>query len=107
MSAMRSTPRLLEAKPLDGYAVYLRFDDGTEADVSLGHLARPGGAFEPLQDPEFFRCLRIYSHGQTIYWPRDPAMPEGEEYEDVASVQADIAPETLYAQAQATSTTGS
>jgi hypothetical protein len=24
-------------------------------------------------------------------------MPEGEEYEDIASVQADIAPETLYA----------
>jgi hypothetical protein len=32
---MRSTPRLAEAKPLDGYVVYVRFEDGTTADVDL------------------------------------------------------------------------
>lgn len=97
---MRGTPRLLEAKPTDGYAVQVRFEDGTEADVDLSYLPGNGGVFEPLRDLEFFRTLRIYTQGQTIYWPRDPAMPEGEEYEDIASVQADIAPETLYAHAQ-------
>jgi hypothetical protein len=94
---MRSTPRLLEAIPQGGYTVHLRFEDGTEADVDLGYLAHLGGVFDPLGDAEYFRRLRIYSEGQTVYWPRDPAMPEGEEYEDIASVQADIAPETLYA----------
>jgi hypothetical protein len=97
---MRSTPRLLEAIPRGGYTVHLRFEDRTEADVDLGYLTHLGGVFEPLRDLEFFRTLRIYTQGQTIYWPRDPAMPEGEEYEDIASVQADIAPEALYAHAQ-------
>jgi hypothetical protein len=100
MRAMPGTPRLLEAKPTEGYAAHVRFEDGTEADIDLSYLLDYGGVFEPLRDAEFFRTLRIYTQGQTIYWPRDPAMPEGEEYEDIASVQADIAPETLYAHAR-------
>jgi hypothetical protein len=93
---VRVTPRLLEAKPTEGYAVHVRFEDGTEAEVDLTYLLDCGGVFEPLRNPAFFRTLRVYADGQTIYWPRDPAMPEGEEYEDIALVQADIAPETLY-----------
>jgi hypothetical protein len=97
---MRITPLLLEARPTEGCNVYVRFEDGLGAEVDLSYLLGNGGVFEPLRDPEFFRTLRIYTHGQTIYWPRDHAMPRGEEYEDVSSVQADIAPETLYAAAQ-------
>ena len=97
---MRVTPLLLEARPTEGCNVYVRFEDGLAAEVDLSYLLGNGGVFGPLRDPEFFRTLRIYTQGQTIYWPRDPAMPEGEEYEDIASVQADIAPETLYADAK-------
>jgi hypothetical protein len=32
---MRSTPLLLEATPLDGYRVHVRFEDGVAADVDL------------------------------------------------------------------------
>ena len=98
--AMEITPNLLEARPTEGCRVYVRFEDGLAAEVDFSRLLGYGGVFEPLRDPAFFRTLRIYTRGQTIYWPRDPAMPEGEEYEDIASVQADIAPETLYADAQ-------
>ncbi len=100
MNLMRITPRLLEATVTDGYTVHVRFQDGLAADVDLSYLRDYGGVFEPLRDPEFFRTLRIYSQGQTIYWPRDPTTPEGEEAEDVAHVQVDIAPETLYAHAR-------
>ena len=85
MRLMRGTPRLLDAKPLDGFVVYVRFEDGLEFDVDLGYLTHLPGVFGPLQDPEYFRQLRIYPEGDTIFWPNE----------------ADIAPETLYAHAQA------
>ncbi len=81
---MRSTPLLTEASPLEGYLVHVRFEDGTAADVDLSYLLEHGGVFEPLRDPEFFRRLRADPGGGTIVWPNE----------------ADVAPETLYAQAQ-------
>jgi hypothetical protein len=81
---MRSIPLLIEATPMDGYLVHVRFEDGTEADVDLSYLAEYGGVFGPLRDPEYFRRLRVDPEAGTIVWPN----------------QADIAPETLYAHAQ-------
>ncbi len=80
---MRSTPLLLEATPLGGHSVRVRFEDGTQARVDLSYLLEFGGVFEPLRDPEIFRQLRADPEGGTIVWPND----------------ADIAPETLYAHA--------
>ena len=80
---MHSTPRLIEAKPLDGYVVHVRFEDGTTADVDLSYLLAYGGVFEPLRDRTYFVQLRPDSEAGTIVWPND----------------ADIAPETLYAHA--------
>ena len=81
---MRSTPLLVEATPLNGYIVRVRFDDGTAADVDLSYLLEYGGVFEPLREPEFFRQLSADSEAGTVVWPNE----------------ADIAPETLYAHAQ-------
>lgn len=81
---MRTTPLLIEAKPLDAYSVRVRFEDGVTADVDLSFLAERGGVFEPLKDLDFFRRLRADPEAGTIVWPND----------------ADIAPETLYEAAQ-------
>ena len=81
---MRSTPLLIEATPLDGYTVHVRFEDRTAADVDLSYLLDHGGVFEPLRDVRFFRQLRADPEAGTIVWPND----------------ADVAPETLYAHAQ-------
>ena len=81
---MRSTPLLTEARPLDGYAVHVRFQDGTTADVDLSYLLDYGGVFEPLRNPAYFARLRADAEAGTIVWPND----------------ADIAPETLFAHAQ-------
>ncbi len=75
---------LIEAKPTEGYAVHVRFEDSTSADVDLSYLLDYGGVFEPLRDPEYFRKLRADPNAGTIIWPNE----------------ADIAPETLYAHAQ-------
>ncbi len=73
-------PQLVEAEPLDGHRVKLRFADGLAADVDLSHLCEVDGVFEPLRDVDFFRRLEIDEGGNTIKWPNE----------------ADIAPETLY-----------
>lgn len=75
---------LLDAEPLGGCLVRVRFEDGTAAEVDLSYLLDYGGVFEPLRDPEYFRRLRADREAGTIVWPND----------------ADIAPETLYAAAQ-------
>jgi len=81
---MRSTPRLIEVTPSDGYSVHVRFKDGLTADVDLSYLLDYGGVFEPLRDPAYFRQLRADPEAGTIVWPNE----------------ADIAPETLYAHAR-------
>ena len=80
---MRSTPMILEAEPLDGCVVRVRFEDGTAAEVDLSYLLAYGGVFEQLRDSEYFRRLRADREAGTIVWPNN----------------ADIAPETLYAAA--------
>jgi hypothetical protein len=75
---------LIEATPTEGYAVHVRFEDSTRADIDLAYLLDYGGVFEPLRDPEFFRQLRADPDAGTIVWPNE----------------ADIAPETLYARAR-------
>jgi len=73
-------PSLIEAVPLDGYDVHLRFADGLEGSVDLSYLMGRGEVFEPLRDLGFFRRLAIDETESTIAWPNE----------------ADIAPETLY-----------
>jgi hypothetical protein len=75
---------LIEATPTEGYAVHVRFEDSTNADVDLSYLLDYGGIFEPLRDPEYFRQLIADPDAGTIVWPNE----------------ADIAPETLYARAR-------
>jgi hypothetical protein len=77
---MRSTPLLIEATPIEGHIVRLRFADGAAGEVDLGYLLEYGGVFEPLCDDEFFRELRADPEAGTIVWPNG----------------ADVAPETLY-----------
>jgi hypothetical protein len=81
---VRSTPLLTEAEPRGGFAVHVRFDDGTIADVDLSYLLDYGGVFEPLRDPAYFARLCADTEAGTIVWPN----------------KADVAPETLYAHAR-------
>jgi hypothetical protein len=67
---------LVEARPLGGSRVWLRFEDGLEGDLDLGPELY-GEVFEPLRDPEFFACFEV---DHTLTWPNG----------------ADFAPEFLY-----------
>ena len=72
---------VVEVRPLEGYRVFLKFDDGIQGELDLEPLLDPfDGVFEPLRDHGRFREVFVDSGG-TIAWPNG----------------ADIAPETLYA----------
>jgi hypothetical protein len=74
---------VVEARPLWGYRVHLRFADGVEADPDLGEFIRFEGVFAPLRDPARFAKLRLHRELATICWPGG----------------ADLDPDVLYARA--------
>lgn len=57
-----------EARHVDGYRLWLRFNDGVAGEVDLeGRLF--GEVFEPLRDPELFRQVRLEPELDTVVWP--------------------------------------
>lgn len=73
-----------EARYLQDYRIWLRFDDGTEGEIDLaGELN--GEVFEPLRDRTVFASFAVNPDTGTIEWP------DG----------ADLAPEFLYARIHA------
>ena len=76
-------PKVVEVKPLEGYKLWLRFQDGVSGIVDLsGELWGP--MFEPLKDTAFFAQAAIHPELETVTWPNG----------------ADLAPEFLYEAAQ-------
>ena len=72
-------PRLVEARYVRDFVIWLRFSDGTEGEADLaGEIDGP--IFEPLRDPTFFRSFLLHPELHTIVWPNG----------------ADLAPEFLY-----------
>lgn len=61
-------PRIVEAKYLTQYTIWLRFADGVEGEVDLAQELN-GEIFEPLKDVNYFKELRFHSELRTIVWP--------------------------------------
>ena len=60
------TPRLLEVKPLKGYRLWLRYEDGVEGTVDLSDLVGKG-VFALWEDEERFRQVRIGDGGELVW----------------------------------------
>jgi len=72
-------PRLLEARYVRDFVVWLRFSDCAQGEADLaGELTGP--VFEPLRDRAYFRTFVLHPELHTIVWPNG----------------ADLAPEFLY-----------
>lgn len=60
--------RLMEARHVRGFVVWLRFSDGVEGEIDLkGELEGP--IFEPLRNSDYFRQLSLHSELHTLVWP--------------------------------------
>jgi hypothetical protein len=67
------------AEHLQGYQLWLKFNDGSEGIVDLAHELW-GNRFEPLKNPVLFGKVRFDKELSTVVWPNG----------------ADLAPEFLY-----------
>lgn len=72
---------VLEVRPLSGYRLYLRFEDGADGEVDISSFVSFRGVFEPLREPTEFRRVRVDPDLGTIVWPNG----------------ADLDPDVLYA----------
>ena len=72
-------PRLVEARYVRNFVLWLRFSDGSEGEVDLS-AELEGPIFEPLRDPVYFRAFVLSPALHTVVWPNG----------------ADLAPEFLH-----------
>ncbi len=73
---------IVAARPLPGYRLHLRFEDGVEGDIDVSALVRFEGVFAALREPGFFEQVRVNPELGAIYWPNG----------------ADLDPDVLYSQ---------
>jgi hypothetical protein len=59
--------RIVEARYVDGYTLWLRFNDGAEGEVDLKEELW-GPIFEPLKDLNCFRQFTVHPELHTIVW---------------------------------------
>jgi hypothetical protein len=71
--------RIVEARYVRDYVIWLRFSDGLAGEVDLRDEL-DGPVFEPLRQPGAFQCVSLHPELHTIAWPNG----------------ADLAPEFLH-----------
>lgn len=59
--------KILEARALNPYRLYVKFSDGVEGEVNLSAWAGQG-VFAAWDDPSFFEQVRITSTGRSLEW---------------------------------------
>jgi hypothetical protein len=63
---------VIAVRVLDAYRLELRFSDGVGGVVDLSpRVLGRGGVFRALEDPQFFRQVRVDPELGTIVWPND------------------------------------
>jgi len=60
--------KIVSVLPLENYVVSLEFSDGLKKEIDLEPYLE-GEVFEPIQDIEYFRTVRVAEGERTISWP--------------------------------------
>jgi hypothetical protein len=71
---------LKEIRVLDGYKIFVRFEDDKQGTIDLSSIINQGGVFDQLKNQVVFKQAYINKDWAVLCWPGD----------------IDIAPETLY-----------
>ena len=82
---------VVEVRPLGGYRVHLRFEDGVEGDLDLGKVIDFKGIFAPLRDEKEFAKVRLHAELGTIVWPNGADLDPDVLYAAVAGAPIDLA----------------
>ena len=60
--------RLVEARYVRDYVIWVRFSDGLVGEVDLRDELE-GPVFEPLRQLSTFQCVRLHPELHTVSWP--------------------------------------
>jgi Protein of unknown function (DUF2442) len=60
--------RLVEARYVRDYVIWLRWNDGSQGEVDLREELE-GPIFEPLKDQSYFRAFTLSPEMHTLVWP--------------------------------------
>ena len=60
--------KIVSARPLPGYKLHLRFDDGAEGEADLSDLVGQG-VFEAWRDHAAFAAVFVEPESGTVTWP--------------------------------------
>ncbi len=73
-------PSVVDGHYVDGYRVWVKFDDGSDGELELSELTKRSGKFAQLADVDYFKKVFFDKEMHTIAWPNG----------------LDLAPESLY-----------
>ena len=62
-----------KVKPLDGYKIWIEFEDGVQGEADLSRLAGKG-VFKAWDDRELFNTVRIHFPYRAIVWGDSDAL---------------------------------
>jgi hypothetical protein len=62
------TARIVAARYVSGYSIWLRFSNGVEGVVNLGDELE-GEVFQLLKRVEYFRQFELHPELRTLVWP--------------------------------------
>lgn len=82
--------RIVEAKPLPNYRLFIRFEDGAKGEVDLSSMVEDG-VFVSWKDQSIFSRVSIDDATGTVTWPGG----------------IDLCPDTLYSDVTGTPVPGS
>ncbi|MCK6570203.1 DUF2442 domain-containing protein [Myxococcota bacterium] len=64
-------PEIVEAIPIGGHRLRLRFSDGVEGEVDVSEVVAFRGVVAALKNPVFFEQVAVDETWGTVTWPGD------------------------------------
>jgi hypothetical protein len=80
--------RIVAAKALPDYRLWIRFHDGIEGEVDLSHLVGKG-VFRRWEAAREFARVRVDPETETVVWPGDLHLAPDALYRDIAGASAE------------------
>ncbi|MGB5770294.1 MAG: DUF2442 domain-containing protein [Crocosphaera sp.] len=59
---------IIEVIPQNNYKLYLKFEDGKSGIIDIGKFVDFSGVFEPLENLDYFKTVKVNPEWGTIYW---------------------------------------
>lgn len=60
---------IVEAKPVGGHRLYLRFNDGVQGEIEVAQIVPFEGVFAAFTDQRFFQQVYVDTDWGTVCWP--------------------------------------